>query len=251
MSDSMNKTTYSESKKSSGSKKQAFFSKHRDSIGQNVVANAKRRENSDSREAARNRLYNQETIASILKRNPELGYSMKDKKPPAAPPRRPKKKIVKPPTPEPPRQDPPEEPLAQSPRKLQLPTEAGIPDQESYPTNIPLPMTLPEEPPALPQAFIMPNLFCPVDPDTPQNFEIEPRAEEFHFAPIEPLPLRKPIEPDDPPYPERMIKSNIEDQIAEKLEEPEIIHRLPEPDHDDEPMLTYPKQTRPMLIPPA
>lgn len=92
---------------------------------------------------------------------------MKDKKPPAAPPRRPKKKVVKPPSPEPPKQDPPEEPLVQSPRKLQLPIEAGIPDQESYPTNIPLPMTLPEEPPALPQAFIMPNLFCPVDPDTP------------------------------------------------------------------------------------
>jgi len=176
---------------------------------------------------------------------------MKDKKPPAAPPRRPKKKIVKPPTPEPPKEDPPEEPLVQSPRVLQLPIEAGVPNQESYPTNLPLPMTLPEEPPAEPQAFIMPNLFCPVDPDTPYNFEIEPREEELHFAPIEPLALRLPIEPDDPPYPERMIKSNVEDFMSERLEEPEIIKRFPEPNHDDEPMLPYPKQTRPIQIPPA
>lgn len=126
-----------------------------------------------------------------------------------------------------------------------------MPDQECYPTNVPLPMTLPEEPPAEPQSFIMPNLFCPVDPDTPYNFEIEPREEEFSFAPIEPLALRLPMEPDDPPYPERMIKSNIEDIFSEKLEEPEIIKKFIEPDHDDEPMLPYPKQTRPMLIPPT
>ena len=108
----MSKTNYSDSKKNSGSKKQAFFAKHKDSISTNVAANAvKRRENSESRGASRDRLYNQETIASILKRNPELAYNMKDKKPPAAPPRRPKKKIVKPPTPEPPKEDPPEEPL--------------------------------------------------------------------------------------------------------------------------------------------
>ena len=112
MSDTKSKTNYSESKNSSGAKKQAFFSKHKDSIGKNVMENAKKRkDNSESRGASRDRLYNQETIASILKRNPELGYSMKDKKPPAAPPRRPKKKIVKPPTPEPPKEDPPEEPL--------------------------------------------------------------------------------------------------------------------------------------------
>lgn len=119
-SDSKRKTNYSESKHSSGSKKQAFFNKHKDSIGSNVLENAqKRKENSQSRGASRDRLYNQETIASILKRNPELAYSMKDKKPPAAPPRRPaKKKVVKPPTPEPPKEDPPEEPLVQSPRVL-------------------------------------------------------------------------------------------------------------------------------------
>ena len=78
-----------------------------------MIKNVKKREASEnSREASKNRLYNQETIASILKRNPELGYDMKGgKKPPAAPPRKPKKKIVKPPTPEPPKEDPPEEPL--------------------------------------------------------------------------------------------------------------------------------------------
>ena len=112
-------------------------------------------------------------------------------------------------------------------------------------------MTLPDEPPALPQAFIMPNLFCPVDPDTPYNYEIEPREEEFPFSPIEPLPLRMPAEPDDPPYPERMIKSSTEDMYSEKLEEPDMMLRLREPDHDDEPILTYPKQERPMLIPPS
>ena len=96
-----------------------------------------------------------------------------------------------------------------------MPIEASVPNQESYPTNLPLPMTLPDEPPALPQAFIMPNLFCPVDPDTPYNYEIEPREEEFPFSPIEPLPLRMPAEPDDPPYPERMIKSSTEDMYSE------------------------------------
>ena len=64
------------------------------------------------------------------------------------------------------------------------------------------------------------------------------------------MPLRYPREPDNPPYPERMIKSNVEDILSEKLEEPEILKRFREPDHDDEPMLTYPKQTRPILIPP-
>ena len=47
-----------------------------------------------------------------------------------------------------------------------------------------------------------------------------------------------------------MIKSNIEDILSERLDEPVILKRFSEPDHDDEPMLTYPKQTRPMLIPP-
>ena len=102
----------------SGSKQKSFFEKHKGSIDENVVKTAKKRENSDSREASRNRLYNQETIASILKRNPELGYDGKPKKPPTLPPRRPKKKIVRPPTPEPPKEDPPEEPLVQSPRVL-------------------------------------------------------------------------------------------------------------------------------------
>ena len=112
-------------------------------------------------------------------------------------------------------------------------------------------MRLPEEPPAEPSAYIMPNLFCPVDPDTPYNYEIEPREEEFPYVPMEPLPLRKPIEPEDPPYPERMIKSNTEEMWSEKLDEPEMFVKLQEPDHDDEPMLDFPKQERPLMVPPA
>ena len=104
----------SNEKKSSGNKKKAFFEKHKESIGADTVKSVERKEKqrSESREASRSRLYNQETIASILKRNPELGYEGAKKKQNALPPRRPKKKIVKPPTPEPPKEDPPEEPLA-------------------------------------------------------------------------------------------------------------------------------------------
>ena len=50
-------------------------------------------------------------------------------------------------------------------------------------------MRFPEDPPTEPSTIIMPNLFCPADPDTPYNYEIEPREEEFHFAPFEPVPL--------------------------------------------------------------
>ena len=110
-SDSRGKTNFSSSKK-----KDQFFAKHKDSINESTVKTlAKKRESSqEGRNASRDRLYNQETIASILKRNPELGYNAKDKKPPTLPPRRapPKKKSEKPPTPEPPKEDPPEEPLA-------------------------------------------------------------------------------------------------------------------------------------------
>ena len=107
---------------------------------------------------------------------------MKDKKPPAAPPRRPKKK-PKAPTPEPdiPKPDPPEEPLASSPRMLQLPIEAGVPYLESAPGNPPMPIRKPEDPPTEPSPYIVANIFCPADPDTPYNYEIEPREEEYHF----------------------------------------------------------------------
>lgn len=97
-------------KNTSGSKKQQFFAKHKDSISSDVVKTVNKRESSDSRQASRDRLYNQETIASILKKNPELGFNPKDKKPPTAPPRKVKKKQV-PQPPEPPKEDPPEEPL--------------------------------------------------------------------------------------------------------------------------------------------
>lgn len=60
MSDSKGMTNYSESKNSSGNtKKAAFFSKHKDSISANVADNVKKRkENSESRGASRDRLYN-------------------------------------------------------------------------------------------------------------------------------------------------------------------------------------------------
>ena len=84
-----------------------------------MKSSKKREASQEGRAAAQNRLYGQETIASILKRNPELGYDGKLKKPPTLPPKRaPKKKVQKPPTPEPPKEDPPEEPLIYSPRAL-------------------------------------------------------------------------------------------------------------------------------------
>ena len=211
-----------------GSKKAAFFAKNKDSIADGVISNVKKREErerSDSRGAARDRLYGQETIASILKRNPELYWQMKEgKKPPTAPAKK-KKKIVKPPTPEPPREDPPEEPLPRSPRTLLLPIEASIPEEDSIPTNNAMPMRLPEEPPAEPSPFVMPNLFCPADPDTPYNYEIEPRQEERPIGPGESLPLRQAIEPEDPPYPERMIKMSTEEMWSEMIEEPELFSK--------------------------
>ena len=109
---------------------------------------------------------------------------------------------------------------------------------------------MPEEPPSEPSPFIMPNLYCPVDPDTPYNFEIEPREEEFHLAPIEPLPLRKPHDPDEPGYPsDRMPKSSTEEFFSEKLPEPVRVPRSVEPCHDDEPMMEYPRREPPMMLP--
>jgi hypothetical protein len=72
---------------------------------------------------------------------------------------------------------------------------------------MPLPMRLPKDPPTEPSAIIMPGLYCPADPDTPYNYEIEPREEEYHFAPIEPLSLQQAHEPEEPAFPDRMIKS--------------------------------------------
>ena len=112
---------------------------------------------------------------------------------------------------------------------------------------MPLPMRMPEEPPLEPSPFIMPNLYCPVDPDTPYNFEIEPREEEYHLAPLEPMPLRKPYEPDDPPYPERMIKSSTEEMMSEKPEEPIKLLKSEEPEY--EPSMSLPKREVPILPP--
>ena len=163
------------------------------------------------------------------------------KKPPALPPKRPpKKKVVRPTTPEPPKEDPPEEPLPQSPRLLILPEEAGIPHQENAPMNMPMPMRLPEEPPVEPNPIELANLYCPPDPDTPYNYEILPREEDDYIAPLEPVHLHLPLEPEPPSQPDRMVKVSTEQFRSEKAEECEPIGRIIEPNHDDETVLDYP-----------
>ena len=112
-------------------------------------------------------------------------------------------------------------------------------------------MRLPKDPPQEPSsAIIMPNLYCPADPDTPYNLDLEPREEETHFAPLEPLLLREPIEPEAPGYPERMIKMSIEEFKSDKVDEDEQTRKADEPQHDDEPVLEYPCQERPLVLPP-
>ena len=135
------------------------------------------------------------------------------KKPPTMPPKKApaKKKVTRAPTPEPPKEEPPEEPLPQSPRVLMMAEEASEPYQESAPTNMPLPMRLPEEPPSEPSTFVMANLYCPADPDTPSFFEIEPREEEIHIPPLEPSKLHLPLEPDSPPQPDQIMKITTEE----------------------------------------
>ena len=64
--------------------------------------------------------------------------------------------------------------------------------------NMPLPMRLPEEPPLEPNPVILPNLYCPADPDTPYINEIAPREEDHHIAPLEPVYLHQPLEPENP-----------------------------------------------------
>lgn len=108
----------------------AFFEKHKPELDEKINKNAlKRKETSIERAASTNRLYGQETIASILKRNSELGFEPAKKKPPVMPLRRlpTKKKVRKPRAPSESSEDPPEEPLPQSPRGLQFPIEASVP----------------------------------------------------------------------------------------------------------------------------
>lgn len=167
--------------------------------------------------------------------------NLKNAKPPTQPKRAfLKKKVQEPPKPEPPKEDPPEEPLPQSPRVLLMVEEAVVPHQDSAPTNMPLKMRLPEEPPSEPSAFVMANLYCPADPDTPYCFEIEPRDEENHLAPLEPSMLHKPLDPESPLQPESIVKVTTEDFNSEQVQECEYIERKSEPSHDDEPMLEYP-----------
>ena len=44
---------------------------------------------------------------------------------------------------------------------------------------------------------------------------------------------------------------STEDIMSEQLEECESLRRVAEPDHDDEPMLAFPRQDRPLILPPA
>ena len=59
-----------------------------------------------------------------------------------------------------------------------------------------------------------------------------------------------PFEPEDPPYPERMIKMNTAEYMSEMLELDECLRKISEPCHDDEPMLEYPRQERVLVMPP-
>ena len=95
---------------------------------------------SGERKSSVDRLFNTETIASKLKRNPEFyGYNAKDKKPPAPPKRLKKKKssvqVEEPPMPAP---EPPfvpyePDPTPYSPRRLDQAYEP------SYPRELPDP----------------------------------------------------------------------------------------------------------------
>jgi len=50
-----------------------------------------------------------------------------------------------------------------------------------------------------------------------------------------------PYEPEEPPYPERMIKMNTNEYMSEVIDEDECLRKTVEPLHDDEPILEYPK----------
>ena len=112
-------------------------------------------------------------------------------------------------------------------------------------------MRLPEDPPLEPSAIIMPNLLKPLDPDVPDNDDVYPRVLEFFRPPGSPQSLRKPREPEDPPIPERMIKSSTAEFYCEVLEEPETPEKPVEPEPEKDPYLPYPMPPRPFTMPPA
>ena len=110
---------------------------------------------------------------------------------------------------------------------------------------MPLPIKLPEDPPLEPTTFIMANIYCPADPDTPYNYDQEPREEDinFHLAPLEPLIMHKPMEPENIQGAPEEPSLKTEEMMSTKLEEEESagVEKASEPSHDDEPILPYPR----------
>ena len=118
---------------------------------------------------------------------------------------------------------------------------------------MPLPCRLPEDPPSEPSTFVMANIYCPLDPDTPYCYDPEPREEDTNLnsPPLEPFIMHKPLEPENIYAHPEAPSMRIEEMMSEKLDEQEslTIGRAKEPSHDDEPILTYPRQERPMVLP--
>ena len=213
---------------------------------------------SGERKSSVDRLFNTETIASKLKRNPEFyGYNAKDKRPPAPPKKLKKKKssvqVDEPPKPAP---EPPfipyeTDPAPYSPRKLELAYEPTFPRELPDPGMPPLQMRLPEEPPLEPSSIITPNLLQPFEPAVPDCDDPYPMALEHTHLPDSPRPMRLPLEPMEPSLPERMLKSSTAEFYCEVLEEPEFPEKPAEPEPESDPFLPYPMPTGPFRMPPA
>ena len=213
---------------------------------------------SGERKSSVDRLFNTETIASKMKRNPEFyGYNAKDKKPPAPPKRLKKKKssvqVDEPPMPAP---EPPfvpyeSDPTPYSPKRLDQAYEPSYPRELPDPGLPPLQMRLPEDPPTEPSSIITANLLQPLEPDVPDNDDVYPTALEFTQCPDSPRSMRLPLEPMEPALPERMLKSSTAEFWCEILEEPEFPEKPVEPEPEADPFLPYPMPTGPFTMPPA
>ena len=112
-------------------------------------------------------------------------------------------------------------------------------------------MRLPEDPPLEPSAIIMPNLLQPLDPDVPDNDDVYPRMLEFFRPPSSPQSMRRPLEPEEPGLPERMIKSSTAEFYCEVLDEPETPEKPIEPEPEEDPYLPYPMPPNAFTMPPA
>ena len=90
---------------------------------------------------------------------------------------------------------------------------------------MPLPMRLPNDPPSEPSAFIMPNIYCPPDPETPFNYDPEPREDDLNLysAPTEPPVMYLLPEPENTLTLPEAPQLNTEEFMSEKLEECEGI----------------------------